>query len=153
MSEMGALESPPALSLKKWACAKILPWNQVRIIYASATASRINTNSIVDNTRPCREQIATWSRPFHEPSHQDDPEFRASSIWMTWPIDFSSIMGCSFILEEAVNPESAKDSVRYPAIYGAADVFVIPSRQDNLPLTALEALACGIPVIGFGSEG
>jgi len=33
---------------------------------------------------------------------------------MTWPIGFSSLIGCSFlILEEAVNPESAKDSVRY----------------------------------------
>jgi glycosyltransferase involved in cell wall biosynthesis len=39
------------------------------------------------------------------------------------------------------------------AVYSAADVFVIPSRQDNLPLTALEALACGTPVIGFGSGG
>jgi hypothetical protein len=33
---------------------------------------------------------------------------------MTWPIGFSSLIGCSFSLEEAVNPESAKDSVRYP---------------------------------------
>jgi hypothetical protein len=38
---------------------------------------------------------------------------RASSIWITWPIAFSSLIGCSFILEEAANPESAKDSVRY----------------------------------------
>ena len=35
-------------------------------------------------------------------------------IWMTWPMLFSSLIGCSFILEEAVNPESAKDSLRYP---------------------------------------
>jgi hypothetical protein len=40
--------------------------------------------------------------------------FRASSIWITCPIGFSSLIGCSFILEEAINPESAKDSVRYP---------------------------------------
>jgi hypothetical protein len=39
---------------------------------------------------------------------------RASSIWITCPIGFSSLIGCSFILEEAINPESAKDSVRYP---------------------------------------
>src|SRR3982074_1323529 len=38
---------------------------------------------------------------------------RASSIWITCPIGFSSLIGCSFILEEASNPESAKDSVRY----------------------------------------
>jgi hypothetical protein len=38
---------------------------------------------------------------------------RASSIWITWPIGFSSLIGRSFILEEAVSPESAKDSVRY----------------------------------------
>jgi hypothetical protein len=34
---------------------------------------------------------------------------------MTWPIVFSSLIGCSFILEEAVKPESAKDSLRYRA--------------------------------------
>jgi hypothetical protein len=32
---------------------------------------------------------------------------------MTWPIGFSSLISCSFILEEAVNPESAKNPVRY----------------------------------------
>ncbi|MFO0774920.1 MAG: glycosyltransferase family 4 protein [Nitrospiraceae bacterium] len=38
-------------------------------------------------------------------------------------------------------------------IYSAADVFVIPSLQDNLPNTVLEAMACGTPVIGFGAGG
>ena len=38
-------------------------------------------------------------------------------------------------------------------VYSAADVFVIPSRQDNLPLTALEVTACGIPVVGFAVGG
>ncbi|HZK80335.1 MAG TPA: glycosyltransferase, partial [Humisphaera sp.] len=33
--------------------------------------------------------------------------------------------------------------------YGAADVFVIPSMQDNLPNTVLESMACGTPVVGF----
>jgi glycosyltransferase involved in cell wall biosynthesis len=37
--------------------------------------------------------------------------------------------------------------------YSAADVFVIPSLQDNLPQTALEALACGTPVVGFAVGG
>lgn len=38
-------------------------------------------------------------------------------------------------------------------IYSAADVFVIPSIEDNLPNTALESLACGTPVVGFNIGG
>ena len=37
--------------------------------------------------------------------------------------------------------------------YSAADVFVIPSLQDNLPNTVLESMACGTPVIGFAVGG
>ncbi len=37
--------------------------------------------------------------------------------------------------------------------YSAADVFVIPSLEDNLPNTVLESLACGTPVIGFPIGG
>ena len=38
-------------------------------------------------------------------------------------------------------------------LYSAADVFVLPSLQDNLPNTAIEALACGIPTIGSNVGG
>ncbi|WP_447600699.1 glycosyltransferase family 4 protein [Nitrospira sp. Nam80] len=38
-------------------------------------------------------------------------------------------------------------------IYSAADVFVIPSFQDNLPNTVLESMACGTPVVGFAVGG
>ena len=33
-------------------------------------------------------------------------------------------------------------------VYSAADVFAAPSLEDNLPQTVLEALACGVPVVG-----
>jgi glycosyltransferase involved in cell wall biosynthesis len=38
-------------------------------------------------------------------------------------------------------------------LYNAADLYVIPSVQDNLPNTVLESMACGTPVIGFNVGG
>ena len=38
-------------------------------------------------------------------------------------------------------------------LYNAADVFVLPSLQDNLPNTVMESLACGTPVVGFRTGG
>jgi glycosyltransferase involved in cell wall biosynthesis len=38
-------------------------------------------------------------------------------------------------------------------IYSMADLFVIPSTEDNLPNTVLESLACGTPVVGFRIGG
>jgi glycosyltransferase involved in cell wall biosynthesis len=38
-------------------------------------------------------------------------------------------------------------------IYNTADVFVFPSLQETFGQTALEAMACGIPVIGFDGVG
>ena len=40
-----------------------------------------------------------------------------------------------------------------PLIYSAADLFIIPSMQDNLPNTVLESLACSTPVVGFDVGG
>jgi glycosyltransferase involved in cell wall biosynthesis len=38
-------------------------------------------------------------------------------------------------------------------IYSVADVMMVPSRQDNLPNTAVEAHACGVPVVAFNIGG
>ena len=42
---------------------------------------------------------------------------------------------------------------RLREIYSAADVYVLPSLEDNLPNTMLEAMSCGTPVVAFGVGG
>jgi glycosyltransferase involved in cell wall biosynthesis len=39
------------------------------------------------------------------------------------------------------------------AAYSGADLFVIPSREDNFPNVIIEALACGLPYVGFDTGG
>ena len=45
------------------------------------------------------------------------------------------------------------DEVGLCLLYAAADVFVAPSRQDNLPNTLVESLACGTPCVAFDIGG
>ena len=44
-------------------------------------------------------------------------------------------------------------SEKMPEVYNAADVFVTPSLQENLPNTIMEAMACGTPCVGFNIGG
>lgn len=46
-----------------------------------------------------------------------------------------------------------RDDISLALLYSSADVFAIPSREDNLPNTILEAAACGTPSIGFNTDG
>ena len=46
-----------------------------------------------------------------------------------------------------------KDDISLALLYAAADVFVAPSVQDNLPNTVMEALACGTPCVAFNIGG
>lgn len=46
-----------------------------------------------------------------------------------------------------------KDKNNISDIYNLADIFCISSLDDNFPTTVLEAMACGIPVVGFDVGG
>jgi len=45
------------------------------------------------------------------------------------------------------------DERRIVDVYNAADVFVLPSLSENLPNTIMEAMACGVPCVGFKVGG
>lgn len=46
-----------------------------------------------------------------------------------------------------------QDDRLMPLLFSAADAFILPSREDNLPNVMLESLACGTPVICFPVGG
>lgn len=45
------------------------------------------------------------------------------------------------------------DEKRLVDIYNSANVFVLPSLEDNLPNTIMESMACGVPCVGFRVGG
>ncbi len=45
------------------------------------------------------------------------------------------------------------DDMTLALAYAAADLFVMPSVQDNFAKTTIEAMACGTPVVGFNATG
>lgn len=45
------------------------------------------------------------------------------------------------------------DEISLVMMYSAADVFLCPSREDNLPNTVVESLACGTPCAAFDVNG
>jgi glycosyltransferase involved in cell wall biosynthesis len=46
-----------------------------------------------------------------------------------------------------------QDDISLRILYSAADVMVVPSKQEAFGQTAIEAMACGTPVVAFGATG
>lgn len=52
-----------------------------------------------------------------------------------------------------INLGFVEDETTLAALYSMADLFVIPSIEDNLPNTVVESMLCGVPVLGFDIGG
>ncbi len=56
-----------------------------------------------------------------------------------------------YVTVQALPP--VDDDAELALLYSAADVFVCPSREDNLPNMVAEALACATPCVAFAING
>jgi starch synthase len=49
--------------------------------------------------------------------------------------------------------EWVQERERLRSILSAADLYAFPSRHEGLPVSPLEAMACGVPVVGADAQG
>jgi glycosyltransferase involved in cell wall biosynthesis len=49
--------------------------------------------------------------------------------------------------------EPLKDNLSLNVLYNTADVFLVPSLQENLSNSIMESLSCGVPVVAFDTGG
>jgi glycosyltransferase involved in cell wall biosynthesis len=85
----------------------------------------------------------------------DDPQVRQwvsqDALTLLWfghpPADLAGLAVPAAPLNWITGDERLRE------IYSAADVYVLPSLEDNLPNTMLEAMSCGTPVVAFGVGG
>lgn len=75
------------------------------------------------------------------------------------PLDYQIVLvGTTDLIDKElptniISIHRTENQVQLAQIYSSADLFVIPTREDNYPTVNMEALACGTPVLTFAVGG
>lgn len=83
--------------------------------------------------------------------HQQHPEWQENIILLVFGKNKENLKNLlpytTYTLGQVTQPEKLIE------VYNAADIFVLPSLEDNLPNTVMEAMSCGRPVLAFETGG
>jgi len=66
---------------------------------------------------------------------------------------FLDIGGNSYRKDNYMAVKYIKNEALMAQYYSSADIYIFPTLADNAPLTVLEAMACGLPVVTFKTGG
>jgi glycosyltransferase involved in cell wall biosynthesis len=80
-------------------------------------------------------------------------QLKATSTQDFLLVTFGRVVGFPELPFAHLPIEYLTDENAIVSLYNAADVFVVPSLEDNLPNTIMESLACGTPVVAFNTGG
>lgn len=115
-----------------------LPANKRLILFGAVNAAdkRKGIDYLIQTLQVLHEQYPAWN---------DRVELVVFGAADNLPFDQFPYRYTS--LGYLTQPELVRD------MYRAADVYVTPSLEENLPNTIMEAMACGVPCIGFDVGG
>lgn len=107
--------------------------------------------TIADNQE--RKNLASGIEALGIMAKKYDIDFRyvlvtREHLFVGWDLrelfDRNKIHGKAMIFERGIDVETLAD------FYRASDIFFLPSKAEGLGMPVLEAMACGIPVVGTG---
>ena len=82
---------------------------------------------------------------------QEHPEWREKLVLVLAGQQSEALADAFCIPTVALPFDNSEEQMRLR--YQAADLLLMPTLMDNLPNTIMEAMACGVPVVGFNIGG
>lgn len=150
----------PSQAIKNEFSGMGLPLNNHVMIYNPVDTERLRSFELTPNQDGKIHFVAAGT--FYWPKGFDRliralPELKMSQDWHL------TILGDGrdrTMLETLIRDHNLGNKINLPGfsaqpwpIYATADCFLLPSRSEGMPNVALEALACGTPVIGMREAG